>query len=100
MGKLLVSARGEKKSIKSDNYPEESQSYSDNQGHIDIDGAEIQNGEGDKDDAKDMFSETHQNSDEFDLTPKLEVLLLLFPLAIYLKIGIYGICCLMIGLLP
>ena len=99
LGKITVSggtgkkegkatANGEKKSIKSDDYPEDSRFYSDKDGNseknqehavLEVDGAEIEEQDANqKSDGKtqSMFTEksnSHGNLEEFELNPRLEV---------------------------
>ncbi|XP_065070374.1 uncharacterized protein LOC135695292 isoform X2 [Rhopilema esculentum] len=84
LGKLLVSANGEKKSMKSDDYPQENffpdKSDAQPQAVLEVEGADIEttdsNG-GSKDASTEgMFStkeSDHKGMDEFELSPKLEV---------------------------
>ena len=84
MGKLLVSANGEKKSMKSEDYPEENSAYMESsqpsaQAHavLEVEGAEIDDGqETNGKGTQEMFpdkSTTRGNMEEFELSPKLEV---------------------------
>lgn len=84
MGKLLVSANGEKKSMKSEDYPEENGGYTESnqpsaQAHavLEVEGAEIDDGQATNGKGtQEMFpdkSAAHGSMEEFELSPKLEV---------------------------
>ena len=74
-------AKGEKKSMKSDDYPEDSKVYSDkDQAHamLEVDGAEIEQPDNENSQGKgqNMFASTtnsRDNLDEFEISPRLEV---------------------------
>ena len=76
-----TTAKGEKKSIKSDDYPEDSKVYSDrDQTHaiLEVDGAEIEQPENInlKDKGQDMFAakpNSRESLDEFEISPRLEL---------------------------
>ena len=76
-----TTAKGEKKSIKTDDYPEDSKVYSDrDQTHatLEVDGAEIEQPDSNnlKDKGQDMFAakpNSRDSLDEFEISPRLEL---------------------------